>query len=146
MQTKRYKPLCDGIYLGITLPTVFLTLGATVLLALAEASTLFVMIPLTLFILYFSVASLFGYVELRESTLFIKYGPVLKREIPYSKIRGVEKDKKFYSESMMSLKNALTHVNIKYNSFDVTTVSVIDNDGFVSELKERMAQSANGAA
>jgi hypothetical protein len=38
---------------------------------------------------------------------------------------------------MVSLKNAIEHVNIKYNSFDVTTVSVVDNDGFIEELKER---------
>ena len=38
---------------------------------------------------------------------------------------------------MTSLKNALEHVNIKYNNFDVVTVSVVGNDEFISELAER---------
>jgi hypothetical protein len=65
----------------------------------------------------------------------------MTREIPYSKIRGFVKERKFYSESMTSLKNALEHVNIKYNSFDVVTVSVTDNDDFIGELNLRIENS-----
>jgi hypothetical protein len=38
---------------------------------------------------------------------------------------------------MLSLKNALEHVNIKYNNFDIVSVSVVDNDGFIEELNTR---------
>ena len=42
---------------------------------------------------------------------------------------------------MMALKNAIEHVNIKYNTFDVTTVSVADNDGFIEELDRRISEN-----
>ena len=90
------------------------------------------------FVLYFFVSPLFGYVELRENSMLIKYGFILKKEIPYSKIRSVTKARKFYSDSMMSLKNSFDHVNIKYNTFDVTCVSVVDNDSFINELSKRL--------
>ena len=38
----------------------------------------------------------------------------------------------------MSMKNSLEHVNIRYNSFDVTSVSVKDNEAFMKELDERL--------
>ena len=106
-------------------------------MAIFDPGALWIMIPTTLMVIYFLVAPLFGYVELREDGLFIKYGFFMKKEIPYERIRSVEKDRRWYSESMMSLKSALEHVNIKYNSFDVTTVSVEDNDGFIRELNNR---------
>ena len=61
----------------------------------------------------------------------------MKREIPYSKIRGVEKARRFYSDSMLSLKSSLDHLNIKYNTFDIMSISVVESDGFVRELSER---------
>lgn len=133
-KSKKYKPLVDKLFLIIFLPTAALVLGGSVALGVFETSTLLYTVPVSLFVLYFLVSPLFGYAELRESSLFIKYGVFLKKEIPYSKVRGVEKDRKFYSESMMSLKNSFEHVNIKYNTFDITSVSVKDNDAFVSEL------------
>ena len=137
MENKKYKPLFDKMILWIYLPTVLMLTGATILGAIAPWG-LIIMIGVDIFTLYFLVTPFFGYVELRESTLYIKYGFFLKREIPYNKIRGTVKDRKFYSESMLSLKNALTHVNIKYNVYDVTTVSVVDNDGFIEELERRI--------
>ena len=38
---------------------------------------------------------------------------------------------------MLSLKSAMEHVEIRYNSFDVTVVSVKDNDALIAELDER---------
>ena len=76
--------------------------------------------------------------ELREHTLFIKLGFIMKREIPYAKIRGTEKQRKFYSDSMLSLKNSFDHVNVKYNRFDMISVSVVNNDEFVKNLEERI--------
>ena len=33
----------------------------------------------------------------------------------------------------------MEHINIKYNSFDVTAVSVTDNDALISAIEERRA-------
>ena len=136
MENKRYKPLVDKLFFIIFIPTAFLMVGLTIF-ACFEPIALLIMLPSDLLTFYFLLSPLFGYVELRESSLFIKYGLILKREIPYDKVRGAEKVRKFYSESMMSLKNSFEHVNIKYNSFDVTSVSVVENDNFIEELNER---------
>jgi len=135
---KKYKPLIDKLFVIILIPTLALTLAATVIPSIFVPSTLFITLPVCLFVLYFFVSPLFGYVECREKTLYIKYGFFLKKEIPYDKIRGITKERKFYSDSMMSLKNSFEHVNIKYNKFDVTTVSVITNDSFIEELELRI--------
>ena len=39
----------------------------------------------------------------------------------------------------MSLKNALDHINIKYNKFDITTVSVVDNDDLIRKIEVQRA-------
>ena len=135
----RYKPKVDGLFFAVFIPTTIMLIGGMVL-SFLEPTSLFVMLPVFLFSEYFLISPLFGYVELCESTLFIKYGLFMKKEIPYSKIRAVEKERKWYSETMMSLKNSLEHVNVKYNSFEVTAVSVTDNEGFISELKKRVGR------
>lgn len=137
METKRYKPLVDRLFWIIVIPTVILSAVATVIPALFYPSVLFVMIPVDVFVGYFSISPLFGYVELREHSVFIKYGFILKKEVSYDRIRAAEKGRKLYSDSMMSLKNAFEHVNIRYNAFDVTTVSVVGNDELVREINER---------
>ena len=136
METKRYKPLIDKMFYIISIPTILLMATLTVICAMAHI-TLVSVIFVDILVIYLIVSPLFGYVELRENEVFVKFGLYNSRKIPYDTIRGVKKDRKFYSESMVSLKNAIEHVNIKYNSFDVTTVSVVDNDGFIEELKER---------
>lgn len=141
METKKFKPLFDRIFFIICLVTLTLTVLSTVIPAIFYPRILFLMLPVDIFVLYFLISPLFGYVTLGETALFIKYGLVLKKEIPYSKIRSAEKELKAYSESMMALKNAIEHVNIKYNTFDVTTVSVADNDGFIEELDRRISEN-----
>lgn len=137
METKRYKPLVDKLFWIISVPTILLVIGA-IIISIYHAIALIIMSAVAAFVLYFFVSPLFGYVELRENSMFIKYGFILKKEIPYSKIRSVTKTRKFYSDSMMSLKNSFDHVNIKYNTFDVTCVSVVDNDSFINELSKRL--------
>ena len=134
MFNRRFKPLVDKMYWMISIPTGVLMLTITVLSAFAPLSLL-VTVPTDLFVLYFLISPLFGYVELREETVFIKFGFILKREIPYSKIRGTEKAKKFYSDSMLSLKNSLEHVNIKFNTFDIFSVSVVGNDELIEAIE-----------
>ena len=137
MEVKRFKPLIDKLFWIILIPTVILIISAT-LLSLFELGALLIMLGVDIFTLYFLVSSLFGYVELRENSIFIKFGLIMKKEIPYNKIRGITRARKFISDSMLSLKNALDHVNIKYNTFDMVSVSVIENDKFIRELELRI--------
>jgi hypothetical protein len=137
METKKYRPKIDKLYWILLLFTNAVCVPLLFIPPFFSLVTLFVTLPLFVFVNYFFVSPLFGYVELREDGFFIKYGFFLKRYIPYGKIRSVSKERKFYTESMLSLKNALDHVNIKYGSFDVTSVSVLDEDTMISELHAR---------
>lgn len=137
MQMKRYKPLVDKLFYLLASITLAIVVLPTVICGISAPKTLFIMLPILLFAVYFLASSLCGYAELRESALFIKYGFIMKREIPYEKIRKVEKERRIISTSTLSIKNALDHVNVKYNSFDVTTLSLKDSDEFLKELNER---------
>ena len=138
----KFKPLIDKLFWIITIPTlVFLAIVTTIVFIFPASAAIIIIILADLATVYFLISPLFGYVELRESALFIKYGFMMKREIPYGSIRDTVKEHRFISESMLSLKNAFEHVNIKYNMFDVTTVSVTDNDAFIAELKARINDS-----
>ena len=135
---KRYKPLVDKMYY-IILVTSLIPIAALTVVSAFSPISLIVTLPVDLLVIYFLISPLFGYVELRDDTLYIKYGLIMEKEIPYAKIRGTVKARKFYSDSMVSLKNAMEHVNVRYNSFDIASVSVIDNDGFIRELEARRA-------
>ena len=136
----RYRPKIDKLYAIITIPTTLLVCGCTVVPSIFAPSTLLITLPVFLLVMYFLATPFFGYAELRESTLFIKYGLLMKKEIPYAKIRGAEIKRSFIAESMMSLKMAFDHVNIKYNTFDLTIVSVKENEDFVTDLKSRITK------
>ncbi len=136
MKVKRYKPKFDKLFFIIWVPTVLLLLVGTVIAA-TELVGLLIMIFTDLFTLYFLVSSVVGYVELGENFLFIRFGFFITREIPYAKIRSLKKERRVYSESMLALKNSLDHVDIRYNSFDVVSVSVRDNDDLIAELEAR---------
>lgn len=131
---KRFKPLVDKLFYIILIPTAALLAAATVVPAVFDCVTLFFTIPIDLFAGYFLISPLFGYVELRDESLYIKYGFILKKEIAYAKIRGFEKERRSYSDSIFALKNSFEHVNIKYNKYDITAVSVRENDDFIREL------------
>ena len=138
MKYKRFKPKLDKLFWIILIPTAIFLIAMTVIPAIFAPEALFFTVPVDMFVAYFLISSLFGYAELREETLFIKFGFILKKEIPYSKIRGMEKVRRFYSDSMTSLKNSIEHVNIKYNAFDTVSISVKDNDAFIAELNTRI--------
>lgn len=138
---KRYKPKVDKLFHICWIPAAVMLLAVTVLGAFHPV-TLFILIPTDLFTAYFLVTSLVGYVELREDEVFIKFGFIMKRSIPYSKIRGISTERKFYADSMVSIKNAFEHVNIKFNSFDLISVSVKDNADLIRELEARMQKRA----
>lgn len=138
MENKKFRPLFDKLFWWTLIPTAIIMIAMTVVSTFAPI-TLLITIPVDIFAAYFFVSPFFGYAELRERSVYIKFGFLLKKEIPYCKIRKLQKDRKFYSESIVSLKNALDHVNIRYNNYDVATVSVVDMDSFIEELNCRRA-------
>ena len=130
---KKYKPLVDKLYFIIFIPTAALVVASN-LLAIFAPTVLLLTIPIALFTLYFFISPLFGYVVLRDEGLLIRYGFFLTKEIPYSKIRSVRLERKWYTETMLSLKSSFDHILIRYNSFDTTAVSVKDNDELIGEI------------
>lgn len=137
MENKKYKPLIDKLFWLIWIPTVIMLIIGTAI-SFVSVIAFVLLLATDIFTFYFIVTSLVGYVELREKTLFVKFGFILKREIPYSMIMGISKERKLYTDSMLSIKNSMEHVRIKYNKFDVICVSVVDNDEFIDELKKRI--------
>lgn len=113
-------------------------LAAATVISFSSLVPLLIMLATDVFVIYFLFSSLFAYAELREDCLYIKFGFVLKREIPYSSIRELKKERKVIAETMLSIKNALDHTIIKYNKFDAVTISVIDNDSFILAIEERI--------
>ena len=136
MKNARSKPQIDRLFWFIWMPTVIL-LAVGMVIACASTVALLIMLATDIFTLYFLISPLFGYVELRERTMYIKFGFFTSREIEYSRIRSVNTERKWYSESMLSLKCAYEHVNIKYGSFDVVTVSVDSNAALAAGLELR---------
>ena len=138
MNIKKYMPKIDRLFWSLFIPTNLFCILVLVIPSIFDPQVLFITLPIFLFVNYFFISSLFGYAELRENELFIKYGFFMKKSIPYDKIRSLEKQRRFYSHSMLSLKNAYDHIDIKYNFYDLTTVSLKDEDAFVAELSERI--------
>lgn len=139
MNVKRYKPAIDKLFWIIFIPTSILLILATILTIL-EPIALLIMIFVDVFTFYFLFTSLFGYVELKEHSIYIKFGLFIKREIPYNKIRDIIKERKVISTSFLSLKNSLDHIKIKYNKFDEVVVSVKENDELFKKLNEHIIE------
>ena len=138
--TKKYKPLLDKLFWLIWIPTSILLILATII-SVSYVSALIILLATDVFSFYFMLSSIAGYVELRESSLFIKFGFVVTREIPYEKITKISKMRRFYTDSLLSLKNSMEHVDIRYNSFDTVCVSVVGNDELIEELEKRISLS-----
>ncbi len=138
MRTLRFKPKFDKLFF-IPISVAFLLCAAGTFLSLVFFTLVgfVVLLACDLLILYFVASAFAGYVELRNKTLFIKFGFFFKCEIAYDRISSVEKCRKMYSESLVSMKNAIEHINIRYNTYDVVSVSVTDNDALVSEIEKR---------
>ena len=137
MPNKRFKPLIDKSFYMIWIPTILLLVAATVI-SFTSPIALVILIATDVFTLYFLFSSLAGYVELREDSVHIKFGFILKAEIPYERIRGFSKERKIYSDSTVAIKNAIEHVNIKYNKFELASVCVVNNDELISEIEARI--------
>lgn len=140
MKNKVYRPRFDKLFYLIWAPLIILLLVITIL-SWNELIPLIIMLFTDVFCLYFLFSSLVAYVEFRDDSLFVKCGFILKKEIPYSEIKEINKERKLYTYSMLSIKNAMEHVNIKYNKYDWISVSVIDNDAFIVDLNKRINKS-----
>lgn len=136
MDTKRFKPKYDKMFYWIWIPMLMLMIALTAL-TLFDFVAFIIIFATDVFVAYFFFSSIVGYVELREKSVFVKFGFILKREIPYDRIRGLTRERRVYADSMLSIKNALDHINIKYNKFDMISVSVADNDELVREIELR---------
>ena len=136
--TKRYKPRFDRLFYGIAIFTAVVMLGCLIP-SFYGGGAFAIVVTLGSLILcgYFLVSPCFGYAELREETLFIKFGFFLSREIPYEKIYAVEKKHMMVADSMLSLKNAMDHLNVKYNRFDLISLSLQNEEDFIKALCER---------
>ena len=137
MNNKIYKPALDKLFLCIWIPLIVILISITIL-SLIDILTFVLLLFTDIFTFYFLFSSLAGYVELKEDIIFVKFGFIIKREIPYNRIRRIYKERKIMTDTMLSLKNAMEHVVIKYNKFDMVAVSVKDNDTFIKDLEERI--------
>lgn len=134
---KKYKPKIDKLF--YIMLVVINVLSLTILIIpqlfyLSFESFIFSIIVI-LFINYFLISPLFGYIEIKETSIFIKYGIILKKEIPFNKIKKLELKKKWYSDSILALKCSIEHVEITFNSYDKTCVSVKENDIFIEDVR-----------
>lgn len=141
MENKRFKPRYDRYYIVTWIACLAVVMMASAA-AFFEPTVLFVLIPVDLLTLYFAISPLFGYVELRDATVYVKLGFILDKEIPYQKIRGFDRKRSFYADSMTSLKTALDHLNIRYNRFDVISVCVESDDELIAEIEARIENFA----
>ena len=144
MERIRFKPRFDRLFAVTVILTAAIMLALTLFIIFGlpfAPYTLLTILATDIFVFYFVVSPIFGYVELREETVFIKFGFILKREIPYKKIRGFGRERKWYADSILALKNSLDHVNIKYNTFDTVSVSVKDNDALIMAIEARIAKA-----
>ena len=137
MQNKKFKPLIGKTFYVIWIPTILLLLAATVI-SFWTPLALVILVSADIFVGYFMFSSIAGYVELRENEVFVKFGFMTSVEIPYENIRGFSKERKLYSDSMLSIKNSLEHINIKYNKIAIVSVSVVNNDELISDIEERI--------
>ncbi|MGM9969290.1 MAG: PH domain-containing protein [Anaeroplasma sp.] len=138
---KRYKPKIDKLFyiLLIIVNTLLLAILLIPILVFNSFEGLPFTIIVVLFVDYLLLSSIFGYVEIKENLICIKYGLILKKEIPFNKIKKLEIKRKWYSDSLLALKNSIEHVDITFNSYDKTCVSVKDNYAFVEEVKKKLA-------
>ena len=102
MQNKIYKPKLDWLFHVIWIPTVILLIAGTIL-SFASLPALLIMLATDIFTLYFLVSPLVGYVELRENTVFIRYGFILTREIDYLHIRDMKKERKLSKKIILNI-------------------------------------------
>ena len=88
---KRYKPLIDRTYVTMMI-IIFVILTVMTVIAAFSPVALLIVVPIYLLVVYHLISPFFGYVELRENSLYVRYGLFMKKEIPYSKIRASQKD------------------------------------------------------
>lgn len=128
-----------GSFFIITLAIVSLLVLFPLIISIIVMNTTAIIISAVFFVIMEAVliSPIFGYVKLEENALYIRYGLIFRKRIPYDKIVSLEKEHKLYSESIISLKTAIEHIKIKYNTYDNTTVSIRNMDQFIGEVNQR---------
>ncbi len=137
--SNRYRPKIDKFFWWMLVIVNAVCLSLLVI-SIFDPISFFCTVPIALFCNYFFISPLFGYAELREDHIFIKYGLILKKSIPYKRLRSVEIKRGIISEAVIDLKLSLEHIVIKYNTFDFTIISVKENQFLIEELREKMKQ------
>ena len=74
MNLKIYKPKVDKLFWILFIPTNAFCIPLTLIPAIKEPQTIFITVPILLFVNYFFASPLCGYVALCDDDLFIKYG------------------------------------------------------------------------
>jgi len=72
------------------------------------------------------------YYDLKESELFIKYGPFTK-SVPYSGITSAKPIRSWAASAATSI----NRVEIRYGNYDFVYISPLDQEAFLLELKHR---------
>lgn len=84
------------------------------------------------------ISTLFGYVRLDETALYIRFGFFARKKIAYSRIRHIEKKQGLFRESLFSLNTAKEYIRIDYGESKFLTVSIRQPDDFIEKLKNKM--------
>ena len=140
MKDKIYKPLIDKYFYYIWAPITIL-LAICTYISLFEVTSFFIMVSTDIFTFYFMISSLVGYCKFQEETLYIRFGFILKIEINYKDIIEIKKERGVMTYTMLSLKNALDHITIKYNKYDFIAISVKNQEDFIQELELRIKKA-----
>lgn len=80
---------------------------------------------------FFVSILLFNYVELKEGTLFIRFGPI-KTQIPYSDIVSLSKT----NNPLSSLAASLDRIEIRRKAKSGLMISIKDKERFFEEIKK----------
>ena len=137
MPKQRFRPKFDRLYwISFTVCAVYIVVMTAV--SVGSVSMLCFMSAINAILVWVLAAPWFGYVELGEDAVLVKFGFFLKRVVPYADIRKMQKVCHWYSESILALKNAMEHVDIRYGACDVVSVSVTDNDALIAAIERRL--------
>lgn len=137
----RFKPYFDKTFKVVLFLSSALCLMLFVALSFVDFFAMLVCLACALLTAYFIISPLFGYAELRDKTLYVKFGIIMEKEIEYSRITRIKRGRGFYSDSFVSLKNSMEHITVWCGIGESVTLSVVDNDRFATELEERIAAS-----
>ncbi len=135
----KFKPKIDAYFIvPFCIATIILLIPTILGFVFNNIAQGIFTICILLFVDYLLLSPLFGFVQFEEKNLYIKYGLIIKKRIPYDKISTIKIEKKLYSECLLSLKTSVEHMHITYNLYDTTCISLKETDAFLEEVARRM--------